>query len=172
MPQELEALKISERRQIRPQHTAAAIIIATFVGAIVIFWLLLDSYYRHGAETGYYGPWALGFGRGVYRQLENWLNYPQGTDIPALAFMGGGAGVALGLMLLRNPFPLVAPASTRLCHGKQLGHVQPLELSLRRMGSEGNCPASRRTQSLQADGAIFSWACSRRLHKWKFVEHR
>jgi hypothetical protein len=104
MPQELEALKISERRQIRPQHTAAAILIATLVGAIVIFWLLLDSYYRHGAETGYYGPWALGFGRGVYRQLENWLNYPQGTDIPALAFMGGGVGVAFGLMVLRTRF--------------------------------------------------------------------
>ena len=104
MPQELEALKISERRRIHPQHTAAAILIATFVGAVVVFWLLLDSYYRHGAETGYYGPWALGFGRGVYRQLENWLNYPQETDVPALLFMGGGAGFSLGLILLRTRF--------------------------------------------------------------------
>ena len=111
MPQELEALKISERRQIRPQHTAAAIIIATFVGAIVIFWLLLDSYYRHGAETGYYGPWALGFGRGVYRQLENWLNYPQGTDIPALAFMGRWCRCRSRTHVPANPFSLVAPCT-------------------------------------------------------------
>ena len=130
MPQELEALKISERRQIHPRHTAAAILIATLIGAIVVFWLLLDSYYRHGAETGYYGPWALGFGRGVYRQLENWLNYPQGTDTPALIFMGGGVGFSLGLNTLENPLSVVASASPRLCHGEQLGHVQPLELYL------------------------------------------
>ncbi len=104
MPQELEAFKIAERRQIHPGHIAVAILIATGIGALVVFWLLLENYYRHGAETGYYGPWALGFGRGVYRQLENWLNYPQGTDIPALTFIGGGSAFAMGLMLLRTRF--------------------------------------------------------------------
>ena len=104
MPQQLEAFKIAEQRHINPRHIAAAILFATVVGAVVIFWLLLDSYYRHGAETGYYGPWALGFGRGVYRQLENWLNYPQGTDVPALAFMGGGCAFAIGMMVLRTRF--------------------------------------------------------------------
>lgn len=104
MPQQLEAFKIAERRQINPRHTVAAVFFATAVGAVVVFWLLLDSYYRHGAETGYYGPWALGFGRGVYRQLENWLNYPQGTDVPALAFVGGGCAFAVGMMVLRTRF--------------------------------------------------------------------
>ena len=104
MPQQLEAFKIAERRQINPRHTVAAVFFATAVGAVVVFWLLLDSYYRHGAETGYYGPWALGFGRGVYRQLENWLNYPQGTDVPALAFVGGGCVFAVGMMVLRTRF--------------------------------------------------------------------
>ncbi len=104
MPQKMEALKIAARRQIPPRHIASAILIATAIGALVVFWLLLDNYYRHGADTGYYGPWALGFGRGVYRQLENWLNYPQGTDVPALVFVGGGSAFAMGLMLLRTRF--------------------------------------------------------------------
>ncbi|MCH8290097.1 hypothetical protein IH992_03180 [Candidatus Poribacteria bacterium] len=104
MPQQLEALKISERRHINPRHIAVAVMLATLIGAIVVFWLLLENYYRHGADTGYYGPWALGFGRGVYRQLENWLNYPQGADLPALAFMGGGLGFTTLLMFLRTRF--------------------------------------------------------------------
>ena len=57
MPQQLEAFKISERRNINPRHIAVAIVIATFVGAVATYWLLLDNYYRHGAESGYYmGP--------------------------------------------------------------------------------------------------------------------
>jgi hypothetical protein len=104
MPQQLEALKISERRHIHPRRTAAAILLAVWFGAIVTFWLLLDNYYRHGAETGYYGPWALGFGNGIYRQLEGWLSYPRDTDVPAVIFMGVGLGFTTLLMFLRTRF--------------------------------------------------------------------
>ena len=104
MPPQLEALKIAERRNINPRHIAAAILLATLIGSVSVFWVLLDNYYQHGAETGYYGPWALGFGRIIYRQLETWLNYPQETDLPALAFMGGGLGLTALLMFLRTRF--------------------------------------------------------------------
>jgi len=104
MPQELEALKISERINLNFRHVAYAILIATLFGAVATFWLLLDGYYRHGAETGYYGPWALGFGRGVYRQLENWLNYPSEPDGAAMSFMGIGLAFTTLLMVLRNRF--------------------------------------------------------------------
>ena len=56
MPPQLEALKIAERRNINPRHIAAAILLATLIGSVSVFWVLLDNYYRHGAETGYYGP--------------------------------------------------------------------------------------------------------------------
>lgn len=104
MPHQLEAMKISERRNINPRHMAMAILAATLIGCAAIFWMLLDNYYRHGAETGYYGPWTLWFGRGVYRQLENWLNYPKDTDVLALAFIGGGFGLTALLMYLRARF--------------------------------------------------------------------
>ena len=104
MPLELEALKIAERRNINPRHIAAAILLATLIGSVSVFWVLLDNYYRHGAETGYYGPFAVGFARIIYNQLENWLNYPQETDLPALAFMGGGLIFTMLLMFLRTRF--------------------------------------------------------------------
>ena len=104
MPEPLEAFKIAERQNINPRHMVVAILLATFIGSVMTFWLLLDSYYRHGAESGYYDPSTLGFGRGIFRQLENWLTYPQGTDSIAVAFMGGGVGIAGLLMFLRTRF--------------------------------------------------------------------
>ena len=104
MPVQLEALKIAERRNINPRHIAAAILLATLIGSVSVFWVLLDNYYRHGAETGYYGPFAVGFARIIYSQLENWLNYPQETDFPAIAFMGGGLIFTALLMFLRTRF--------------------------------------------------------------------
>ena len=102
MPEPLEAFKIAERRNINPRHIAVAILLTTFIGSVITFWLLLDIYYRHGAESGYF--WATAHGRGTYSQLENWLTYPQGTDGTAVAFMGGGLGIAGLLMFLRTRF--------------------------------------------------------------------
>ena len=45
MPQLLEALKITQTQSISSRRMALAILIATSVGSVVIFWLLLDSYF-------------------------------------------------------------------------------------------------------------------------------
>ncbi len=103
MPEQLEALKISERQSINPRHTAVAILLATLIGAVTIFWLLLDNYYRHGAESGYYMGPTIQWGH-FYNRLEGWLTSPQEPDQPALAFMGGGLGVTVLLMFLRARF--------------------------------------------------------------------
>ena len=104
MPEQLEAFKMSEKRNINFRHTAVAILLATVIGSVITFWLLLDSFYRHGADSGYFYYHSLWYGRMTYNQLENWLNYPQGTDGPALAFMGGGLGLTVLLMFLRTRF--------------------------------------------------------------------
>ena len=103
MPEQLEALKISERQNINPRHTAIAILLATLIGAVTIFWLLLDNYYRHGAESGYYMGPTIQWGH-FYNRLEGWLTAPQEPDQSALAFMGGGLGVTVLLMFLRARF--------------------------------------------------------------------
>jgi len=66
--------------------------------------LLLDSYYRHGAESGYYETWALGFGRGVYRQLEGWLTFPRDPDLTGVGFMGVGFLLTGLMMVVRAKF--------------------------------------------------------------------
>ena len=104
MPEPLEAFKISSLRNINPRNMAVAILLATVIGSVITFWLLLDIYYRHGAASGYFYPSTLGFGRHAYGLLENWLSFPQGYDGPALAFTGGGLGVAGVLMFLRARF--------------------------------------------------------------------
>ncbi len=104
MPEPLEAFKISSLRNINPRNMAVAILLATVIGSAITFWLLLDIYYRHGAASGYFYPSTLGFGRHAYGVLENWLSFPQGYDGPALAFAGGGLGVAGLLMFLRARF--------------------------------------------------------------------
>ena len=104
MPQQLEALKISSVQNINPKQVAISILVATFMGSIVTFWLLLDNYYRHGAESGYYGPWALGFGRQVYNQLAGWMNYQQDNDLLGMGFAGIGLGLTSALMILRARF--------------------------------------------------------------------
>ena len=103
-PEPLEAFKISSLRNINPRNMAVAILLATVIGSVITFWLLLDIYYRHGAASGYFYPSTLGFGRHAYGLLENWLSFPQGYDGPALAFTGGGLGVAGVLMFLRARF--------------------------------------------------------------------
>lgn len=40
----------------------------------------------------------------IYNRLESWLNSLQERDEPALAFMGGGLGIAVILMFLRGRF--------------------------------------------------------------------
>ena len=102
MPEPLEAFKIAERRNINPRHMVFAILLTTLIGSVITFWLLLDIYYRHGVESGYF--WHTAHGRGPYSQLENWLTYPQGIDGTGIAFMGVGVGVAGVLMALRTRF--------------------------------------------------------------------
>ncbi len=104
MPEQLEAFKMSERRHINPRHTAIAILLATLIGSIMTFWLLLDHFYRYGHESGHYHPHSLWYGRMTYSQLENWLNYSREPDAPALGFMGVGLGLTALLMFLRTRF--------------------------------------------------------------------
>jgi len=104
MPHQLEAFKLSERANLNTRRLFFVIVIAAAAGIITIFWMLLHFYYQIGAESGYFGPWALGLGRGTFRDLQNWLNYPTTTNYLAIMFMGVGFMVASLLMLLRMRF--------------------------------------------------------------------
>ena len=104
MPHQLEAFKIAEQANINPRRMLIVILIATALGVFVAFWVQLDMYYRHGADSGYYGPWALGYGREYFRRLTNWVSYPTNTDWVSVLFMGIGFSVMMLLTYLRVKF--------------------------------------------------------------------
>ena len=78
--------------------------VAVFFTVVVTFWEYLHLFYRSGASSGYFGPWALGLGKETFTKLQNWIYYPTGTDPVALSFMGVGFLTASILTFLRTRF--------------------------------------------------------------------
>ncbi len=104
MPHQLEAFKIAEVSNINPRRMLYTVIIATLLGGLVAFWVQLHLYYQFGADSGYYGPWALGYGRQYFSRLTNWITYPLDTDWIGLIFIGIGFSVMMVLTYLRVKF--------------------------------------------------------------------
>ncbi len=104
MPHQLEAFKIAEVANINPRRMLYTIIIATVFGGLIAFWVQLHLYYQFGADSGYYGPWALGYGRQYFSRLTNWITYPLDTDWIGVIFIGIGFSVMMVLTYLRVKF--------------------------------------------------------------------
>ena len=104
MPHQLEAFKIAEVSNINPRRMLYTVIIATLLGGLVAFWVQLHLYYQFGADSGYYGPWALGYGRQYFSRLTNWITYPLDTDWIGVIFIGIGFSVMMVLTYLRVKF--------------------------------------------------------------------
>jgi len=101
MPHQLEGFKLAERAQMNPRRLFVALSLTAAVATVATFWVLLDLYYRVGAETGKVEIWALGFGREVYGRLESWIKTPTEREWPHTIAMGCGFGFALLLGALR-----------------------------------------------------------------------
>ncbi len=104
MPHQLEAFKIAEVTRIPQRQMLVTILIATFLGTLVAFWVQLHLYYHFGADSGYFGPWALGYGKEYFRRLTNWITYPLDTDWIGVIFIGIGFSVMMLLSYLRVKF--------------------------------------------------------------------
>jgi hypothetical protein len=104
MPHQLEAFKIAEVANINQRRMLLTLIIATIFGGLVAFWVQLHLYYQFGADSGYFGPWALGYGREYFGRLTNWITYPLNTDWLGVIFIGVGFSVMMVLTYLRVKF--------------------------------------------------------------------
>ncbi len=102
MPHQLEGFKLASHSGANPKRLFFGIIFATVIATIATFWLMLDLFYRHGADSGYFDVWATGLGREAFNQLQNWLNYPTGPNLPDLLAMFGGAIFVLVIMSIRT----------------------------------------------------------------------
>ena len=103
MPNQLEAFKIAERAGIKGKRFVPAMLIAIIVGIIASFWISNALLYKRGASIGSSG-FVPSLGRESFHQLGNWLNYPKGTNVPAVSFMGGAAIIVVFLTIMRRRF--------------------------------------------------------------------
>jgi hypothetical protein len=94
MPHQLEAFKLVEESKTNQKHLISAIILVSMLGILVAFWGFLHTSYIHTSD-GHFGAQA-------YRNLERWLYYMPGRDMPAMGFMGGGFMLILVLAFLRR----------------------------------------------------------------------
>ncbi|MFC1714646.1 DUF6785 family protein [Candidatus Poribacteria bacterium] len=102
MPHQLEALKLAERTKINNRRLLMTILLATFFGGVITAWTLLVKYYKHGAASGHFGPWALGLANDAFRPIQNRLTYPTTTNYTYISFMGVGFLFTMSFMLLRS----------------------------------------------------------------------
>ena len=118
MPPQLEGLKIAERRNINPRHIAAAILLATLIGSVSVFWVLLDNYYRHGAETGVLWTMGIRVRTSHLSSTRNMAELPPRDGSSSSRLYGRWAQFRSATHVSKNTLSVVAPPSTRLCHGK------------------------------------------------------
>ncbi|MBD3181745.1 hypothetical protein GF312_05600 [Candidatus Poribacteria bacterium] len=97
MPQQLEGFKIAEKMQTPNRQLFAAMVIAILIAPFATFWTYLHIMYNHGATQSFFGAES-------FSRLQRWLNYPEPTNYPALAFMGVGLLFSLFLFLMRMKF--------------------------------------------------------------------
>jgi hypothetical protein len=99
MPHQLEGFKMAERARMSNKRLVLAMTLAIIFGSIASFWSLVSELYRLGGETG---P-SVGH-IGQFGWLTNQLNYPRGTDYPAIIGMLVGLIFTFFLMVMRMRF--------------------------------------------------------------------
>lgn len=100
MPHQLEGFKMAERARMSNKKLVLAMVLAIVLGTIASFWALVSELYRIGGETG---P-SVGHVKGQFNWVANQINYPKGTDVPAIIGMLAGLIFTFFLMAMRMRF--------------------------------------------------------------------
>jgi hypothetical protein len=103
MPAVVESLKIGDRANALGKKIVIAIAVALAVGGPATLWSYLHIAYKYGVSSKLRG-WIAHAGWESFNPLQNYLQYPQGTNIPAVIAMGGGLIFTLFLFIMRTQF--------------------------------------------------------------------
>ena len=102
MPHQLEGFKLVDRVGMRGNKIIAAILLATFLGALSCFWAFLHAGYKLGTEARLYRTtW---FAREGYNILASRITYPTGVEYNDLFFMCIGFIFTIIILLIRTRF--------------------------------------------------------------------
>ena len=100
MPHQLESFKMAENARTKNSgRLIYAMILAMALGGLSAFWSLLHLSFNWGLDLV-----PIGHDSSVYRLLQNRLNNPGVTNIPAVGFMGVGFLFTFFLMFIRMRF--------------------------------------------------------------------
>jgi hypothetical protein len=104
MPFHIEALKIADAAGLRRRAALGLILLATAVGLLVGFWMVLTLSYSIGLGTGksYAGP--IGGAISNWNQANDWVRNRSLPDTIGIPWMVGGGAFTLGLMWMRTRF--------------------------------------------------------------------
>ena len=104
MPHQLEGFQMTEKAGVTGKKIFFAIMLATAFGVLAFFFLLLQTYYTRGADSGRTGYWTLGFGIETFNRLQWRMSYPTQADHISTMFMGVGLTFSMILMVMRTRF--------------------------------------------------------------------
>jgi energy-converting hydrogenase Eha subunit A len=112
MPHQLEGFKLAEQTGMENRKLSFAILSASAVGILALFWAILSVGYRVDGAPGSWASW------GAFRRLQGWAYDPTGRDYSAMSFTLIGFFLTLMLSALRMRFiwwklhPVGYPLST------------------------------------------------------------
>jgi len=102
MPHQLEAFKLAERGNINSKHLSIAMLGMVVIAMPVCIWMLLDTFFKLGVDSGRVGGQINSFGGRAYRYLQLWLTNPTDTDVPAVIAMTVGFSFTILLAAIRT----------------------------------------------------------------------
>ncbi len=103
MPHQLEGFKIAERTQINNKKLAFAMMLATAVGIISSFSVLLSFFYKYGGTVRVSGG-SIGPAWEAFNRLKRLMTNPITADYPAIRQMSFGMILTIFLMIMRRRF--------------------------------------------------------------------
>ncbi|MBC8234267.1 hypothetical protein H8E77_32360 [bacterium] len=104
MPHQLEGFKLANSTRVGNQKFLLAMTLASGVGILSAFWVLLHIPYKMGASTRIPWPTVTAFGREPWNRLQWWLSSPSRSDLPSFMFMVFGLLFTFFLMFMRMKF--------------------------------------------------------------------
>jgi hypothetical protein len=98
MPHQLEGFKLADRAKMNNRGVLKASLIATIVGTLVAFWIILASGYRNSGVVMSWAGWE------PFTRLQMWLSHPTSPDIAGMGFFAYGLLFGIFLMVMRIRF--------------------------------------------------------------------
>ncbi|MHC4675806.1 MAG: DUF6785 family protein [Planctomycetota bacterium] len=103
MPHQLEGFKIAERTRINNKRLAFAMMLATAVGIVSSFSVLLSFFYQYGGTVRVSGG-SIGPSWEAFNRLKRLMTNPITADYPAIRQRSFGMILTIFLMIMRRRF--------------------------------------------------------------------